>query len=101
MPVTPLPPAYTYVPTPEPPQAAPPQTRPMLRRPPQVIDPPLPPMDDGTGLGRRNDLALRAAWAGSVLLVVLALVALWTFRHEIAMAWPPAARLVGTPVSGG
>lgn len=102
MPVTPPPPAYTYAPTPEPPQAGPPPTRPMLRRPPQVIDPPLPPVDDAAGFrGRGGDLALKAAWVGSVLLVVFALVALWTFRHEIAAAWPPAARLVGTPVSGG
>lgn len=101
MPVTPPPPAYTYAPTPEPPQAAPPPTRPMLRRPPQVIDPPLPPVDDAAGFRGRADLVLRAAWVGSVLLVLLALGALWAFRHEIAAAWPPAARLVGTPVSGG
>lgn len=101
MPVTPPPPAYTYAPTPEPPQAAPPPTRPMLRRPPQVIDPPLPPVDDAAGFRGRGDLVLRAAWIGSVLLVLLALGALWTFRYEIAAAWPPAARLVGTPVSGG
>jgi hypothetical protein len=73
----------------------------MLRRPPQVIDPPLPPVDDTTGRRPRSDLALRAAWIGSVLLVVLALIALWAFRYEIAAAWPPAARLVGTPTGGG
>jgi predicted Zn finger-like uncharacterized protein len=102
MPLTPYPPAYTYAPTPEPPQASLPPTRPMLRRPPQVIDPPLPPVDDAAGFrGGRGEIALRVAWIGSVLLVVVALATLWTFRYEIATAWPPAARLVGTPVSGG
>jgi predicted Zn finger-like uncharacterized protein len=98
-----LPPSYG---TPAPP-AAPAASRaaapahPMLRRPPQVIDPPLPPVDDNTGRSRRGGLALRAAWIGSVLLVALAFAALWAFRHEIAEAWPPAARLVGTPTGGG
>ena len=101
MPATPPPPAYTYAPQPEPPPAAPPPTRPMLRRPPQVIDPPLPPVDDAAGFRGRRDIALWAAWIGSVLLVVLALGTLWAFRYEIAAAWPPAARLVGTPVTGG
>ena len=50
---------------------------------------------------RRGGAALRAAWIGSVLLVALALGALWAFRHEIAAAWPPAARLVGAPPAGG
>lgn len=98
---TPSPPAYAYAPSPEPPPAPAAQTRPMLRRAPQVIDPPLPQVDDSAGFRRRGDLALRAAWIGSVLLVLLALGALWTFRYEIATAWPPAARLVGTPVTGG
>lgn len=101
MPVTPPPPAYTYAPQPEPPPTPPPPTRPMLRRPPQVIDPPLPPVDDGIGFRGRGEMALRAAWIGSVLLLALAVGALWTFRHEIATAWPPAARLVGSPVNGG
>lgn len=89
-----------------PPPAAPapraelPPAHQMLRRPPQVIDPPLPPVDDNTGR-RRGEAALRAAWIGSVLLVALALGALWTFRYEIATAWPPAARLTGTPVGDG
>jgi predicted Zn finger-like uncharacterized protein len=93
-------PAPTPAPRAEPPPAAPP-AHPMLRRPPQVIDPPLPPVDDNTGRSRRGDLALRAAWIGSVLLVALALGALWAFRYEIAAAWPPAARLVGAPPTGG
>lgn len=96
--VTPPPPAFE---PPGPSPAASPPVHPMLRRPPQVIDPPLPAMDDNTGRRVRGDLVLRAAWAGSVLLVLLALVGLWAFRYEIATAWPPAARLVGTPTSGG
>jgi predicted Zn finger-like uncharacterized protein len=105
----PLPPPPKPAPPPraEPPAAAPsaapppPPPHPMLRRPPQVIDPPLPPVDDNTGRRRRGGAALRAAWIGSVLLVALALGALWAFRHEIAAAWPPAARLVGAPPAGG
>lgn len=96
--ITPPPPAFE---APEPPPAAPKPAHPMLRRAPQVIDPPLPAMDDNTGRRVRGDVALRAAWAASVSLVLLALVGLWAFRHEIAAAWPPAARLVGTPTSGG
>jgi predicted Zn finger-like uncharacterized protein len=87
----------------EPPRSSPSSAlaRPMLRRPPQVIDPPLPAVaDDGAGF-QHGRAALLAAWVGSVLLVVVALGALWTFRYEIATAWPPAARLTGTPVGGG
>ena len=86
---------------PPPSSIAAPPAHPMLRRLPQVIDPPLPPVDDNTGRSRWGDLALRAAWIGSVLLVVLALAMLWAFREEIAEFWPPAARLVGTPAGGG
>ena len=97
---------FKETPAPPPPHDAPapraaPPVRQMLRRPPQVIDPPLPPVDDNTGRSRRGDLALRAAWIGSVLLVVLALALLWAFREEIAGLWPPAARLVGAPAGGG
>lgn len=81
------------------PTTAPP-VHPMLRRPPQLIDPPLPPMDDNTGR-RRGETALRVAWAGSVLLVLLVLGTLWVFRYEIATAWPPAARMTGTPLERG
>jgi predicted Zn finger-like uncharacterized protein len=95
---TPLPPYDALAPRAA---GAPPPARQMLRRPPQVIDPPLPPVDDNTGRSRRGDLALRAAWIGSVLLVVLALALLWAFREEIAGLWPPAARLVGSPSGGG
>jgi predicted Zn finger-like uncharacterized protein len=109
VPEAPSPPKPAAAPAPratEPPPAAAtpsavPPAHPMLRRPPQVIDPPLPPVDDTTGRSRRGDLALRLAWIGSVLLVVLALALLWALREEIAGLWPPAARLVGTPGGGG
>lgn len=86
--------------TPDAPAASPPPG-PMLRRPPQVIDPPLPPVDDHTGMPRGGTALLKAAWVGSLLLVALAFGALWAFRHEIATAWPPAARLTGATVGGG
>ena len=78
-----------------------PQGRPMLRRAPQVIDPPLPAVDDAAGFRHRGGLALRLAWIASVLAILLALGAMWTFRYEIADAWPPASRLTGSPVGGG
>jgi predicted Zn finger-like uncharacterized protein len=102
-PPKPAPASAPRVETPAWPPAGPagaPPAYPMLRRPPQVIDPPLPAVDDNTGR-RRGQTALRAAWIGSVLLVALAIAALWAFRYEIATAWPPAARLVGSPVGGG
>lgn len=86
-------------PPPSPAAAAP--VHPVLRRAPQVIHPPLPPVDDTRAPRRGGTAPLRAAWIGSVLLVLLALGVLWTFRAEIATAWPPAARLVGTPTGGG
>lgn len=102
------PPPPEAAPPPPAPRGEPPPSRatatpahPVLRRPPQVIDPPLPPMDDTEGPRRGQAALLRAAWIGSVLLVLLALGLLWTFRAEIATAWPPAARLVGTPTGGG
>jgi predicted Zn finger-like uncharacterized protein len=94
----PAPPAPAYLPA-EPRGA--PSHGPMLRRPPQLIDPPLPPVDDNGEGWRGGTATLRAAWIGSVLVVVLMLAAFWTFRYEIATAWPPAARLTGSPVGGG
>jgi len=38
-------------------------------------------------------LALGLAWAASVLVVLLLLVAGFRWRAEIAAAWPPSARL--------
>jgi predicted Zn finger-like uncharacterized protein len=35
---------------------------------------------------------LRLAWAGSVALLVLAIAAAFTWRHDIVTAWPPSAR---------
>src|SRR5215211_4674716 len=72
-----------------PPSMSPAPTFAMLRRAPQVIDPPLPPMVDDAAGFRHGGTTLLAAWVGSVLLVVVALSALWTFRYEIATAWPP------------
>jgi predicted Zn finger-like uncharacterized protein len=85
----------------EQPASPPRRAYPMLRRSPQVIEPPLPPVADDSAGFQGGQMALRAAWIGSVLVVVVALGALWTFRYEIASAWPPAARLTGTPVGGG
>jgi predicted Zn finger-like uncharacterized protein len=67
-----------------------------LRRQAKAIEPPLaqPPPAEA-------DTALRLAWAGSLLLLLLLGLALWLFRDEIVAAWPPAARLYlmfgGTP----
>ncbi len=60
------------------------------RRAAQVIDPPLPQHDDAPP---RPMIALWAAWAASILLVILAGVALWAWRADIVGAWPPMARL--------
>jgi hypothetical protein len=38
-------------------------------------------------------LALRLAWAASVLLLVGMGAAGWIYRAEISAAWPPAKRL--------
>jgi predicted Zn finger-like uncharacterized protein len=70
----------------------PPPLVPMPRRPPQVIDPPLPQLGDAPARQEFNPL-LWAAWIGSVLLVIAALVLLWAYRAEVVAAWPPAARL--------
>lgn len=56
----------------------------------QVIDPPLPQPEDAPS---RPAFGLWAAWTASILLVVLAGVALWIFRADLVAAWPPMARL--------
>ena len=67
-----------------------------LRRQAKAIEPPLaqPPPAEA-------DTALRLAWAGSLLLLLLLGLAVGLFRDEIVAAWPPAARLYlmfgGTP----
>lgn len=37
--------------------------------------------------------ALPIAWAASVALVLLGLLGLFVFSHDIALAWPPFARV--------
>ena len=70
---------------------APPPT-PALRRPPQVIDPPLP--QPGSDFASRRALvALWAAWIASGLLLVGFGAVAWAYRGPIVDAWPPAARL--------
>lgn len=44
-------------------------------------------------LALRSGLVLQAAWAVSLLVVGITLLALWQYRAEIAEAWPPATRL--------
>jgi predicted Zn finger-like uncharacterized protein len=78
------PPAATELPRDLPPH-------PVLRRPPQVIDPPLPRLGDAPPA--QFVTGLRVAWAASVLAVLVLLALLLVFRAEIAAAWPPAARL--------
>lgn len=94
-------------PLPAPPEAQPTRDLPMpppmagLRRSAQLIDPPLPQLDDAP---RRPDFLLLAAWVASVLLVVLAGVGLWLFRADLVAAWPPMARLylaLGIGTNGG
>jgi hypothetical protein len=41
----------------------------------------------------RATRALAIAWAASVTLVVLGLLGLFVFGEEIAVAWPPFARV--------
>lgn len=89
------PPAATpAVPPPAP--AVPPATealapRPATRRPPQIIDPPLPD-PAARRQGRAAALVLAAAWIGSGLLLGGLLAGAWVFRGPIVEAWPPAAR---------
>ena len=40
-------------------------------------------------------LGLWLAWVASVGAVLLAVVGLWLFRAELAVAWPPIQRLYG------
>jgi predicted Zn finger-like uncharacterized protein len=69
-----------------------PPPTPAQRRPPQVIDPPLPPVRD-TGAPRRRVVALWAAWIGSGLILGALGTAAWVYRGPIIEAWPPAARV--------
>lgn len=70
----------------------PPDRRPAPRRPPQLIEPPLPRQDDeGPGGGRW----LLIGWIATILVVLGVIALLLLFRAEIVAAWPPAARLLG------
>jgi hypothetical protein len=40
----------------------------------------------------RPSLALRLAWAASVLILVLALAGAYVWRNDIVTVWPPSAR---------
>ena len=40
----------------------------------------------------RSPPGLRLAWAGSLIVLVLAVGAVFTWRTEIVAAWPPSAR---------
>ncbi len=78
----------------------PPPMPPARPRIPQPIDPPLPHPEDAPP---RSALALRAAWAASILAVGALLLLLWLYRVDIVAAWPPAARLFllfGSPAQG-
>ena len=86
----PPPPPPLPNPPPDPQPSATPPNLPGPRRAPQLIDPPLPRPEE---LPRPGGLALRLAWAASLLAVLGMVVALWLFRAEIVQAWPPAARL--------
>lgn len=94
---------------PEPAASAPPvpaerpPSGPMLRRPPQVADPPLMAPEDQP-LSRMAQVVLWAAWIGSGLLLGALGVGAWVYRGPISEAWPPAARLyllLGAPQAGG
>jgi hypothetical protein len=50
-------------------------------------------MGDKPSGGAARRLALPIAWAASIALVVVALAGLVVFGEEIALAWPPFARL--------
>ena len=65
---------------------------PALRPAPQVIDPALP-LGEEAAAAPRYAIGLWAAWAGSILVVLLFVAAVLVFRVEIAAVWPPAARL--------
>jgi predicted Zn finger-like uncharacterized protein len=82
--------------------------------PPPFDDPPAPPDLTGiTAMDRlagqaasvhRSSVALRAAWAASVLLLILLIAAALFWHADLARAWPPSARLfdaLGLGPAGG
>ena len=87
----PPPPDAPPPPEPEPPRAArmtPPTTPPPLQRRPAPR-----PVEMRAPATRHRARALPIAWLASVTLVLMALLALVIFGDEIALAWPPFARV--------
>ena len=69
-----------------------PPPTPSLRRPPQLIHPPLP-QAGKSRLPRLPVLALWVAWIGSALILAALATTAWVYRGPIIEAWPPAARI--------
>ncbi|MBS0640753.1 MAG: zinc-ribbon domain-containing protein [Acetobacteraceae bacterium] len=44
---------------------------------------------------RRSPVALRTAWAASMLLLIGGAAAAYTWRSQVVRVWPPSARLLG------
>lgn len=63
---------------------------PALRRPPQVIEPPLPQFGDT--VPQRPRIALWLGWIASILVLLLLAASVLMFRADIVAAWPPAER---------
>jgi hypothetical protein len=71
------------------------------------VEPPVPPPEDPAPPPlvaptrpavplQRREVALTVAWVGSVLVLTGLVVAALVWREQVAMAWPPAARLYAT-----
>ena len=69
-----------------------PPPTPSLRRPPQLIHPPLP-QAGKYRLPRLPVLTLWVAWIGSALILAALATTAWVYRGSIIEAWPPAARI--------
>ncbi len=83
-----LPPVAPVAPPPPPLREVPPPT-PAARRSPELIEPPLPMLQDRPPASR----GIYAAWAVSLALVAGIGTGLWLYRADVVEAWPPAARL--------
>jgi predicted Zn finger-like uncharacterized protein len=68
-----------------------PPPHPASRRPPQVIEPPLPQFGDAVPQPPRKT-GLWLGWILSILVLLLLAASVLMFRAEIIAAWPPAAR---------
>lgn len=75
---------------PAPPARGLPVPNPVLRRPPQVIEPPLPQFGDAAP--QRPRIGLWLAWTASAVVLLLLAALMLTLRAEIVAAWPPAER---------